>query len=263
MGQLKEMKMKKINVICFLIAVSMFWGGTARADDNDSALESYNRTMYDINTTLDDYIMKPLAKGYRAITTPFIRERVRNFFSNLREPASAINHTLQGNLAESGNSVGRFAVNSTLGLLGAFDVANGWGLKKNRTGLDETLAKLCVPDGPFIVLPFFGPSTPRNTVGMVGDALADPIYWGKYYATFSEDWERYSFYYGLTALGFVSLREENLEFLDDLTSSSVDVYGTIKSAFIQNRLKLNVCADKDAADAPASYDFDFDDDEDY
>lgn len=257
--------MKKIKITSLVAVGCVLLNSAVLADesDNDSALESYNRTMYNINTTLDDYIMKPLAKGYRAITTPFIRERVRNFFSNLREPASAINHTLQGNLTDSGNSVGRFAVNSTLGLLGMFDVANGWGLKKNKTGFDQTLAKWCVPDGPFIVLPFFGPATPRSTVGMAGDVAADPLTWGHYYAAFSEDWERYSFYYGLTALGFVSLREENLELLDDLTSSSVDVYGTIKSAFIQNRLKLNVCADKDAADAPASYDFDFDDEEDY
>ena len=256
------MKMKKTGTIYLLVAALVLFGQAAKADDNDSALESYNRTMYDVNTTLDDYIMKPLAKGYRAVTTSFIRERVRNFFSNLREPATAINHTLQGNLADGGNSVGRFAVNSTLGLLGMFDVANGWGLKKNKTGFDETLAKWCVPDGPFIVLPFLGPATPRSTVGMAGDVAANPLTWGHYYASFGKDWQRYSFYYGISALGFVSLREENLEFLDDLTSSSVDAYGTIKSAFIQNRLKLNVCADKNAENTPASYDFDFDEEDD-
>jgi len=253
--------MKKIlTTLCIVALYSTFNISSAcAAESEDSALESYNRAMFNFNTKVDDYVVKPVAKGYRAITTDFIRERVRNFFANLKEPASMVNHGLQGNFADSGKSLGRFAVNTTLGLLGTFDVAGGWGLKRNKTGLDATLAKWCVPDGPFIVLPLLGPSTPRHTVGLAGDALADPTYWADYYASFGKDWERYSFYYGLTALGFVSLREANLDLLDNLTSTSVDVYGTIKSAFLQNRLKLNVCATQDGQ--PASYDFDFDDED--
>ncbi len=247
-------KLLKLSALFCLFAIP-----ATMAEDDGSALETYNRAMFSFNTTVDDYVMKPVAKGYRAATNDFIRERVHNFFENLREPASAINHTLQGNLIDSGKSIGRFAINTTLGLLGTFDVAGGWGLTKNKTGFDATLAKWCVPDGPFIVLPFLGPSTPRNTVGLAGDALANPTYWADYYATFGKDWEKYSFYYGLTALGFISLREENLEFLDNLTATSVDVYGTIKSAFIQNRLKLNACSSVN--EEPASYDFDFDDED--
>lgn len=253
-------KMLKILRLIFCVVMLLLPFKVWATEDN-SALETYNRAMFDFNTAVDDYFFKPIAKGYRAITNNFIRERVHNFFENLREPASAINHTLQGNLADSGKSIGRFAINTTLGLLGTFDVASGWNLTKNKTGFDATLAKWCVPDGPFIILPLLGPSTPRNTVGLAGDALANPTYWADYYATFGKDWERYSFYYGLTALGFISLREENLEFLDNLTATSVDVYGTIKSAFIQNRLKLNACSKPN--DEPASYDFDFDDEEDF
>lgn len=250
--------------------LSALWAGlmllnvqAAYADETaDSALESYNRAMYRFNDTLDVYVMKPVAKGYRAVTTDFIRQRVRNFFANLKEPANMINHSLQGNFSDSGKSIGRFVINSTLGLLGTFDVASGWNIDKSKTNFDKTLASWCVPDGPFIVLPIMGPSTPRATVGMIGDVVADPIYWANYYANFGEDWEKYSFYYGLTALGFVSVREENLEFLDNLTSGSVDAYSTIKSAYIQNRLKLNACATVEEKQGTASYDFDFDD-EDY
>lgn len=253
---------KKLQILNFAILSGMLCISVAQAaTDENSAIETYNRAMFNFNTKVDDYVVKPVAKGYRAVTTDFIRERVRNFFANLKEPASMINHGLQGNFTDSGKSLGRFAVNTTLGLLGTFDVAGGWGLKKNKTGLDATLAKWCVPDGPFIVLPLLGPSTPRHTMGLAGDALADPTYWADYYASFGQDWERYSFYYGLTALGFVSLREANLDLLDNLTSTSVDVYGTIKSAFLQNRLKLNVCATQDGQ--PASYDFDFDDEDDF
>lgn len=232
----------------------------ANAKDDEGALETYNRSMFSFNTMVDDYVMKPVAKGYRAITNEFVRERVRNFFNNLKEPATMINHTLQGNFADTGKSGGRFLVNTTLGLLGTFDVASGWGVQKNKTGLDETLAKWCVPDGPFIVLPIIGPSTPRAAVGFAGDALADPLYWSKEYVHFSEDWKKYSFYYGLSALGFVSVREEKLDLLDKLTANSVDPYSTIKSAYMQNRLKMHVCGTQKETGQVPSYDFDFDED---
>ena len=252
--------MKFFNYLIFsTLLIALSTGSVFASDNSDSsALESYNRAMFNFNSAADYYVIKPVAKGYRAITNDFVRERVHNFFANLKEPASVINHTLQGNLADSGKSLGRFAINTTLGLLGTFDVASGWGLSNNKTGFDATLAKWCVPDGPFFVLPLLGPSTPRATVGLAADAAADPIYWGDYYITFSKDWEKYSFYYGLTALGFVSVREEKLEFLDKLTENSVDPYSTIKSAYIQNRLKINVCAPKEDEAKTASYDFDFD-----
>ena len=202
--------------------------------EEEGALETYNRSMFTFNTAFDDYIMKPIAKGYRAVTNEFVRERVRNFFSNLKEPATMINHTLQGNLADTGKSGGRFLVNTTLGLLGTFDVASGWGIAKNKTGLDETLAKWCVPDGPFIVLPFIGPSTPRAAVGYAGDSVANPLYWSEEYIHF--------------------------ELLDKLTMDSVDPYSTIKSAYMQNRLKMHVCGTKAKTGQTPSYDFDFDED---
>ncbi len=252
--------MKKLSILLLFLmsSVAVCSPVLAAQAEDDSALESYNRAMFNFNAVADNYVIKPVAKGYRAVTTEFVRERVHNFFANLKEPASAINHTLQGNLPDSGKSLGRFVINSTLGLLGTFDVASGWGLHNNKTGFDKTLAKWCVPDGPFIILPILGPSTPRATAGLAADAVADPTYWASYYATFGKDWEKYSFYYGLTALGFVSVREEKIEFLDNLTANSVDPYSTIKSAYIQNRLKIAACAPADTT--PASYDFDFDDD---
>lgn len=252
--------MTKRKTICLLAAGLALLTQTACASDEDSMLESYNRSMFDFNMKADEYVMKPVAKGYRAVTTEFIRERVRNFFSNLKEPGTVINHILQGNLADSGKSAGRFVVNSTLGLLGTFDVASGWGVQKNKTGFDETLATWCVPDGEFFILPLLGPSTPRAAAGMAADAVANPTYWAEHYANFGQRWEEYSFYYGLTALGFVSVREENLEFLDNLTANSVDAYSMVKSAYVQNRLKLNLCGNNDTDSQTASYDFDFDED---
>lgn len=247
-------------IFCLILTAVLTTGRFAAAKDDESALESYNRTMFTFNSVADYYVIKPVAKGYRAATNEFIRERVRNFFENLKEPASAINHSLQGNFADSGESLGRLIINSTLGLLGTFDVASGWGLTKNKTGFDKTLALWCVPDGPFLMLPLLGPSTPRAAVGLAADAVSDPLYWGSYYTNFSEDWQKYAFYYGITALGFVSVREENIELLDHLTANSVDPYATIKSAYIQNRLKINACAKTGDDAAVNSYDFDFDED---
>lgn len=247
----------------FIVAAAVVLLGIspANASQNDSALETYNRAMFDFNLKLDRYVLKPAAKGYRAVTTKFLRERISNFFSNLREPAVMINHSLQGNFADSGKSAGRFVVNSTLGLLGTFDVASGWSMPANKTNFDKTLANWCVPDGPFFVLPLFGPSTPRAATGLAVDAVADPLYWSNQYINFGQDWKRYSFIYGLMALGFVSAREENLELVDNLTANAVDPYSMVKSAYVQNRLKIGSCATGDEQQS-ASYDFDFDDDDD-
>lgn len=252
-------KMSKFLGILLLASVVQIAPAMAQDDSDDSALESYNRAMFNFNAVADHFVIKPVAKGYRAVTTEFIRERVHNFYANLKEPVSTINHTLQGNIADSGKSLGRFVINSTLGLLGTFDVASGWGLKNNPTNFDRTLAAWCVPDGPFFVLPILGASTPRATAGLMADTFATPTYWADYFATFGKDWEKYSVYYGITALGFVSLREENIEFLDNLTANSVDPYSTIKSAYIQNRLKIGVCGKSGASAEDAGYDFDFDD----
>lgn len=255
------MKKMKNTIKIFGAAAAIFMSAVTPlyAEESDSALESYNRAMFNFNAAADYFVIKPVAKGYRAVTNEFIRERVHDFYANLKEPVSTVNHVLQGNIVDSGKSLGRFVINTTLGLLGTFDVASGWGLSNNRTDFDRTLARWCVPDGPFFILPLLGPSTPRATAGMVADTFTTPTYWADYYATFGHDWERYSFYYGITALGFISLREENIEFLDNLTANSVDPYSTIKSAYIQNRLKIGVCGNKDVTAEDAGYDFDFDD----
>ena len=146
--------------------------GVQAAEDDSGWLESYNRSMFNFNYQLDKYTLKPLAEGYRAITTPDVRNRVTSFIGNMREPVTAVNHTLQGSIKDTFVSVGRFLINSTLGLGGTFDVAEGWGLKRNSTDFDATLATYCVPDGPFVVVPLLGPATPRSLVGLTADAVA-------------------------------------------------------------------------------------------
>ena len=226
----------------------------ARSDNHDrhvdyDRFESYNRAMFKFNYQLDKYVLKPVAKGYRAVTNDFTRERIRSAISNIKEPVYAGNHLLQGNIKQTGVGVARFGINSTLGLLGMFDVAEGWGLKKEAVGFDETLASWCVPDGPFIVLPFVGPSTPRAAVGMTADGFMNPVYWATYQDANVHDKAIYS-YLGVQA---VALREANIELLDDLERGSVDFYSTMRSAYLQNRRGMGC----HAAEAEQSYDFDF------
>ena len=193
-------------------------------------------------------------KGYRAITTPDIRSRVTSFVFNVREPLSAVNHTLQGNVKQALVSVGRLLINTTLGLGGLFDVAAGWGLERNTTGFDDTMAYYCIPDGPFFVAPFLGPITPRALVAYTADSFASPMYWGPLNDKNYADKISYSY----AALVAINARERSLDLLDDLQNNSVDFYSTARSAYIQNRQKMNgrsLCgSDAD----PASYDFDFD-----
>ena len=216
--------------------------------DSEDPFESFNRAMFEFNMQLDKYILKPVAEGYRAITTPAVRERVRSAFSNIKEPISAVNQILQGEMTRSGTSVSRLVINSTLGLGGTFDVASAWGLEHHPDGFEETLAKWCVPSGPYLVLPFIGSTTPRAFTGEIADSFTNPVYW------LTEDHEDgYYAYAGYIAIKTIVNREAYLDLGNDLQRNSVDFYTTMKSAYMQNKSKLNSCGEE----SQASYDFDF------
>lgn len=240
----------------FLAALLSAAAADVCAAEQDDWLETYNRSVFNFNMQVDRLVLKPVAKGYRAITTQDMRNRVSSFISNVNEPASAVNHTLQGSITGMLNSVARFAVNSTLGLGGMFDVAEGWGLKKNETGFDGTMAHYCVPDGPMVIIPFFGPFTVRSMVGYTVDGLSTPVYW----AALNDKNYSAKISYGYAALTAISARERSLELLDDLERNSVDFYSTMRSAYLQNRQKYNSACRP--ANAAPSYDFDFDDSDD-
>ena len=217
----------------------------------DDPFEGYNRAMFSFNYQVDKYVIKPVAEGYRAVTTPFIRERISSVIDNLKEPISAGNHLLQADPEASVKSLSRFVINSTLGLVGMFDVAEGWGLPKDKTTFNETFAKWCIPQGPFIVLPLLGPSTPRAATGMALDFVFDPVYWATYQDANVHDkasWG-YAIAQGITA------REAALDILDDLERNSVDFYATMRSAYLQNQSKLKCF--NDVSKDENTYDFDF------
>ena len=232
-----------------LMTTACSTSGSATSTADDGALESYNRAVYNFNSKFDKYLLKPVAQGYRKATNQYTRDRVNNALANIKEPVSAVNHLLQGEPVKSGKSVARFAINSTLGLAGTYDVAaQGWNLPKQKIGFDETLATWNVPDGPFLMVPFLGPSTPRALAGLAADSFANPIYLG----TLNDANIRDKVYLPYLAINAVALRESGLDLLDDLERNSVDYYSTLKSAYTQNRKGMGRQNNDDAA---ASYDF--------
>lgn len=250
------MKSRFILSVAFVVSLSLSGCATSTVNaTNDGALETYNRAMFNFNSKVDKYVVRPVAKGYRAITNEYVRQRVTNFFNNIGEPVSAVNHILQGEFADSGENLGRFVLNTTLGGLGLYDVASKVGLERDATGFDETMATWCVPDGPFVVLPIIGPSTPRATVGFVADAYSSPAYW---VAQESNGEDAKAVYYGTSGLKYLNLIAENINLLESLEEGSVDYYEAVKSTYMQNRTKLRYCGKK-ADDSGGDYDFDMED----
>jgi phospholipid-binding lipoprotein MlaA len=132
-------------------------------------LEGFNRAMYTFNDKMDRYILKPVAKGYRAVTPKPVRRGISNFFSNLREPIVMLNNLLQGKPADAVSDLSRFVFNSTFGIFGLFDVASKMDLPKHNEDFGQTLAVWGVGDGAYLVLPFFGPSNLRDGPALVVD----------------------------------------------------------------------------------------------
>ncbi|HET8731464.1 MAG TPA: MlaA family lipoprotein [Moraxellaceae bacterium] len=145
------------------------------AAPNPDPWEGFNRRVFRFNDTLDRYALKPVAKGYRAVTPRPLRAGITNFFRNLKMPVVMLNDLLQGKVRAAGQDLSRFVVNSTLGFVGFVDASTVLGIPLNDEDFGQTLGKWGVASGPYVVLPFFGPSTIRDGVGTGVDFMSDPI----------------------------------------------------------------------------------------
>ena len=187
-------------------------------------LEPLNRSVHQVNDFTDRLLLRPAAKGYRAVTPRFVRRGVSNFFDNLGTPRSSINNFLQGKPARGFDDIARFLFNSTIGLGGLIDVASHGGLEQYDEDFGQTLAVWGVPDGPFIVLPFLGPSTLRDAFVRPADIFLDPLV--HYDETSVQD--------KLIVLRIIDLRTRLLS-ADRLLDDSKDRYITIRESYLQNR----------------------------
>lgn len=253
-----KLLVKYICLVTFVIGLSGCASNNASMEENSAPmLERYNRAMFSFNDKLDKNVFRPVAKGYRAITNEFTRQRVTNFFNNIMEPVSATNHLLQGEVENSGVDLSRFVLNTVLGGAGLFDVASKAGLERNPTGFDETMATWCVPDGDFIILPVFGPSTPRAATGFVVDGYTSPAF---IIASRSGSDDAAWYYMGAMGLKYLNLMAENIKLLESLEEGSIDYYETVKSAYLQNRGKIKRCGGSTGETLP-EYDFDMDEED--
>ncbi len=141
---------------------------------NPDPWEKFNRSIYRFNDTLDRYAFRPVAKGYQKVTPQPVRTGITNFFINLRSPIVVLNDLLQGKVKQAGKDTARFVVNSTVGIAGFWDVAVRMNLPANDEDFGQTLGVWGVKSGPYLVLPFMGPSSVRDTAGFGVDALSNP-----------------------------------------------------------------------------------------
>lgn len=142
-----------------------FWvlSNHAMAENKDDPWEDWNRKVFQFNETVDYYSAKPLAQAYRNVTPQVVDDAITNVFSNLEEPFIVVNDLAQGKFVQALSDTGRFIVNSTIGVLGIFDVARHLGMPKHDEDLGQTLAVWGVDSGPYLILPLLGPSTLRDT----------------------------------------------------------------------------------------------------
>ena len=143
-------------------------------DDSDDPLEGFNRAMYTFNDTVDIYVLKPVAQGYRAALPSPIRTGVSNLFNNLHDPVIMLNNLLQGKVVNAISDFWRFIVNTTVGIYGLFDVASALGLEKHNEDFGQTLGKWGAGEGFYVVLPFIGPSSLRDGTGFYVDEQVYP-----------------------------------------------------------------------------------------
>ncbi len=201
-------------------------GDRATADD---PLEPVNRAVFDINTALDGAFIKPVAEAYRAVFPPFVRDRVRSAIDNLAEPRIFVNDLLQRRPEAAGITLGRFAINTTLGLAGLFDPATGQGYAKQSGDFGQTLYTFGIDDGPYLVLPFFGPSNLRDAAGLGVDLFTTPP------ALIVTGHAGVVTGFAVGTVDGMDLRSRNIETLDEIKASALDYYTHLKSIARQRR----------------------------
>lgn len=195
------------------------------ADPRDP-LESFNRSMFTFNDNLDQYVAKPLARGYKKITPDPIDRGISNFFSNLDEVGTIINNGLQLKFKDAASDLGRLTINSTLGLLGFMDIATDMGLEKHYEDFGQTLGSWGAGPGPYLVLPVIGPSSGRDAVGFAADWFTNPLYYVV---------EDVGVSWGLYLIRFVDRRADLLKTTDLLETAALDPYAFMRESYLQRR----------------------------
>lgn len=212
-----------VSVAALLSGCATTTAGPANPAD---PLESMNRSIYSFNEGVDEAIFKPVATAYQTVTPRVARQGVTNFFDNLGDAWSFVNNVLQGQGQDAYNSMVRFSVNTVLGIGGLFDIASEAGIERRKQDFGQTLGRWGMPTGPYVVLPFWGPSTVRDSAGLVVDAFGYP-------ANTMDDvrWRN-----SLFGLRMVNNRANLLKAGDVLDSVALDKYSLVRDVYLRSRI---------------------------
>lgn len=210
-----------------LLILASVLSGCAHHNVRDP-LEPLNRGIYTFNDAVDKAVVKPLAQGYRAVLPQVVQTGISNFFSNLDDITVILNNLLQLKIPQAVSDTGRFVINSTIGLLGFIDVATHFGLEKHNEDFGQTLGYWGIGNGPYLVLPFLGPSSLRDGVGRWVDVRTDPVRWEDHIRTRNQ----------LMVTRLLSTRARLLDSEKVLDAAAIDRYAFIRDAYLQRRRSL-------------------------
>lgn len=201
----------------------------AEFEQTNDPIEPTNRVFYAINDGLDTVLLRPAAEAYRFVVPNQIRTGIHNLLTNLSTPVRLGNDILQGKPRLAGNTAMRFLINTTIGVVGIFDVAKEMGIPHHDTDFGITLALWGTPEGPFLFLPVLGPSGPRDAIGFGVDIAMDPFTWVGKGTTVTD--------LGLSRVGVsaVDQREAVLDTVDQVKKTALDPYATFRSLYRQHR----------------------------
>ncbi|MBL8382429.1 MAG: VacJ family lipoprotein [Burkholderiales bacterium] len=210
--------------LCAILLAALLFGGCASSGTPGDPFEGFNRAMFGFNEAVDNAVLKPVASGYKTVVPEPARDCVGNVFSNINDIFVGINSLLQGKVGDAVSDVCRVVVNTTVGLLGCFDVASKVGLEKHNRDFGQTFGKWGIGSGPYLVLPFLGPSSVRDGVGTLIYTNLDPV-WADHIPTRNVA-------YSLRA---VNRRAELLEASNVLEEAALDKYSFVRDAYLQRR----------------------------
>jgi phospholipid-binding lipoprotein MlaA len=228
-----------------LAAIVLAAQGCASVPNPDSRdpMESWNRGVFGFNDALDSAVVKPVATVYRDATPQWLRTGVGNFFNNLGDIWSAVNNALQLRAQDTGDSVGRVMINSTIGVLGLIDVASDFNIDRHPANFGLTLGRWGMPSGAYVVLPLLGPSSVRDLAGLPVDTL------GSIVSNLPDVGTRNS----LTVLNLVDTRASYLQAGNVVDGAALDKYSFMRDAYLQrrrNQVYDGNPPDEDAESAP-------------
>lgn len=236
-------------IFCFLLLTLASGCASTGGISEGDPFEGFNRGAFNFNKSMDKHLFNPVAEVYEKVLPEVVNDGVTNFFSNINDISVIINDILQGKFGQAVSDLGRFVMNSTLGLAGFFDVSTDAGMPKHREDFGQTLGVWGFDSGPFLIIPFLGPTTVRAGIGLGVDTIAfNPTFYVIDETVING---------GLMALQYIDFKADLLSTGELLGIAAVDEYGFLRSVYLQYRDKvIHDRDDDDLEDAPDFESFD-------